>query len=212
MPSEPIVLLGASGHAKMVIEACRSTQAWRIVCCLDRQPRCSKLLGVDVLSESPEAIDRAIEDGQWFLVAIGDNGLRERLSQSLAARGARLATVVSSCAYVSPSACLGPGTVVMPMAAIGASTTIGAGCIINTSASIDHDGWVEPYVHIAPGSHLAGNVRVGIGAMLGIGCSVIPEIEIGEWSIIGAGSTVIRHVPPRSKWVGSPARSIGENA
>jgi sugar O-acyltransferase (sialic acid O-acetyltransferase NeuD family) len=208
MQSEPVVLIGAGGHAKMVIEACRSASTWRLIACMDREPRSTKLLGVDVIDESETAIEQAIEAGQWFFVAIGENAVRGRVSHALAARGAKFATVIAASAYVSRSATVGPGTVIMPNAAIGAATTIGSGCIINTSASIDHDGQIESFAHIAPGTHIAGNVRVGAGAMLGIGCSVIPGIEIGEWAMVGAGSTLIRNIPARSKWVGSPARCI----
>jgi len=37
---------------------------------------------------------------------------------------------------------------------------------------------------------------------------VAPNIKIGKWVIIGAGSVVVRDVPDFTKMVGNPARAI----
>lgn len=208
MNPQPLYLLGAGGHAKMVIEACYRSELVRVAGCFDREPLVPSLLGVLVHPDCDAAIAHAIASRSKFLVAIGENALRQRLTERLLAQGAEFATVVAASAYVSPSARLGVGTVVMPMATIGALAEIGDGCIVNTAASIDHDGHLQAYAHVAPGCHLAGNVHVGAGAFLGVGASVIPDITIGEWAVIGAGTTVIRDIPARTKWVGCPARQI----
>ncbi|MEM5872190.1 MAG: sugar O-acetyltransferase, partial [Candidatus Aenigmatarchaeota archaeon] len=36
----------------------------------------------------------------------------------------------------------------------------------------------------------------------------IPRVTIGDWSIIGAGTTVIKDVPPFSVVVGNPGKVI----
>jgi acetyltransferase EpsM len=208
MNPEPLYLLGAGGHAKMVIEACYRSELYRVAGCFDREPMVPSLLGVLVHSDHDATIAQAIASRSKFLVAIGENALRQRLTERLAAEGAEFATVIAASAYVSPSARLGAGTVVMPMAAIGAMAEVGEGCIINTASSIDHDSYLEAFTHVAPGCHLAGNVTVRTGAMLGVGTSVIPDITIGEWAMIGAGTTVIRDIPAKTKWVGCPARKI----
>jgi sugar O-acyltransferase (sialic acid O-acetyltransferase NeuD family) len=208
MNPQPLYLLGAGGHAKMVIEACYRSELYRVAGCFDREPSLPSLLGVPVHSDQDATFAQAIDSRSKFLVAIGENALRQRLTERLGAKGAEFAIVIAPSAYVSPSARLGAGTVVMPMAAIGALADIGEGCIINTSSSIDHDGYLEAFAHVAPGCHLAGNVTVRTGAILGVGTSVIPNITIGEWAVIGAGTTVIRDIPARTKWVGCPARQI----
>ncbi|MFF2588512.1 hypothetical protein ACFVSS_11545 [Peribacillus butanolivorans] len=49
---------------------------------------------------------------------------------------------------------------------------IGEGCIINTGSTIDHDNYIEDYVHISPGVQVAGTVTIGQGSWLGIGSIV----------------------------------------
>lgn len=205
---DQIVVIGGSGHAKMVIEAARSGNQARVVCCLDVRPSIAELLGVPVVEETPDQIRAYCREGVHFIVAIGENRLRQRVMQRISDLGGYFATIVAESAYVSPSAILGEGTVVMPKAVVGAMARIGSGVILNTACTVDHDTRIDDYAHIAPGCHLAGTVDVGEGALLGIGTCVIPGVRIGAWSTLGANSSVIRAVPDHSTWVGSPARCI----
>jgi UDP-perosamine 4-acetyltransferase len=207
-----IFLLGASGHAKMAIEAAQSSQAWEIVCCLDTpNARPGKLLGVPVEPESPARLDDLQANGFQGFVAIGDNRSRRKLSKMLEDRGVEQPTIIHASAWISPSASIGAGSIVMPKAVVGASCKIGKGAIINTAAHIDHDGLVEDFCHVAPGCHIAGNVTIHEGAFLGVGTSVIPEISIGKWVVVGAGATVIRSIPEHEVWIGNPARLLRKN-
>ncbi|MCS7300843.1 MAG: acetyltransferase, partial [Fimbriimonadales bacterium] len=94
------------------------------------------------------------------------------------------------------------GVVVQPDARIGRH------CIVNTAASVDHDCTIADFVHVAPGARLAGGVKVGEGVLLGVGCCVLPGIQIGAWSVVGAGAVVTEDVPDGVVVVGVPARAI----
>ncbi|KAJ0081838.1 hypothetical protein Patl1_09676 [Pistacia atlantica] len=50
--------------------------------------------------------------------------------------------------------------------------------------------------------------KIGDGVLLGAGTIVLGNIRIGEEAKIGAGSVVLKEVPPRSTAVGNPARLI----
>lgn len=50
--------------------------------------------------------------------------------------------------------------------------------------------------------------RVGHGASIGSGSTILPGISIGEWAMVGAGSVVTEDVPARSVVVGNPARVV----
>jgi len=49
---------------------------------------------------------------------------------------------------------------------------------------------------------------VGSRAMLGVGASVIPGVRIGEGAVVGAGSVVLRDVPPGETVAGAPAKPL----
>ena len=52
--------------------------------------------------------------------------------------------------------------------------------------------------------------KIGNGVLIGAGAKVLGNIRIGECSRIGAGSVVLKEVPPRMTVAGVPAKVIGE--
>jgi serine O-acetyltransferase len=52
--------------------------------------------------------------------------------------------------------------------------------------------------------------KVGRGVLLSTGAKVLGNIEIGEYSRVGAGSVVLKAVPPHTTVAGVPARIIGK--
>ena len=60
----------------------------------------------------------------------------------------------------------------------------------------------------APGVALAGDVTIGTGALVGIGAAVTPGRRVGAWSTVGAGATVVADVADGTVVVGTPAREL----
>lgn len=203
MASEPLVLLGAGGHAKVVL-ATLTACGHEVSEVLDDDPaRHGKtLLGRPVTGP---ITGRALPPGQPATLAIGDN----RVRRELAALDLSWVGAVHPAATVHSTVSLGPGTVVFAGAVVQPDSVLGAHVIVNTSATIDHDCRIDDCVHIAPGCHLAGGVRVEEGALLGIGSAVIPGVTIGAWATVGAGSVVLEDVAPGSVVAGVPARVVG---
>ncbi|MFD1251757.1 MULTISPECIES: serine O-acetyltransferase [Devosia] len=52
--------------------------------------------------------------------------------------------------------------------------------------------------------------KIGNGVLIGAGAKVLGNIKVGDCSRIGAGSVVLKEVPPRSTVAGVPAKVIGE--
>lgn len=52
--------------------------------------------------------------------------------------------------------------------------------------------------------------KVRRGALIGASATILGNIEIGECSRVGAGSVVLRNVPPHSTVAGVPAKVVGE--
>jgi UDP-perosamine 4-acetyltransferase len=211
MEKQLVFILGAGGHAKMVIEVLESMHRFELYGCLDTHRTADRILGVPIFEEDSPTLSRLLAANARALVALGDNQLRMRVTNRFESLGFEFATAIAQSAYVSPSAQVGPGTVVMPKAAIGAQARIGRGVIINTASSVDHDSTIGDFAHVAPGCHLAGNVTVDPGALLGTGTCVIPERRIGAWSILGANSTVVRDIPDKTTYIGTPARQASSS-
>jgi sugar O-acyltransferase (sialic acid O-acetyltransferase NeuD family) len=193
-----INIIGASGHAKSVIDVVESA-GYVVGTIIDDDNTITSVLNHPVNNST--AIDT-----NPLLIAIGDNHTRKGIATKYKDGFAK--ALVHATAVVSPSATLKPGTVVMPRAIINADSKIGMHCIINTAAVIEHDCVLGDYVHISPNATLAGDVTVGEGTQIGIGASVIPGIKIGNWCTIGAGAVIIKDVPDGVTVVGNPGREV----
>jgi sugar O-acyltransferase (sialic acid O-acetyltransferase NeuD family) len=194
-------VLGAGGHAKVVIATARAAGYTSIEVHDDSDDRQGTMLlgipvtgGLGAILEAPDAL---------AVLAIGDNATRARLAGTARCR---FESLVHPSAHVESSAVLGPGVVVFAGVVIQPDCRLGDHTIVNTGATIDHDCLLGRAVHVAPGCHLAGNVTLGEGAFLGIGTVVIPGRTIGEWAVVGAGAAVIHDLPSRALAVGVPAR------
>lgn len=203
-PSDGIYVIGAGGHAKVVIDTLQA--AGRQVLAVfddDSRRRGESLLGVPILGPISEIPAR----GQ-AVIAIGDNGTRRRLAETLQLCWV---TVVHPAAIVAASAIVDEGAVIFAGAVVQPDARIGRHVVINTSASIDHDCRIEPFAHVAPGCCLAGNVTVGSETLLGIGSRVVPNVTIGERVVVGAGGVVIRSVESGVTVVGVPAEPVRQS-
>lgn len=196
-----VVLVGAGGHAKVVLAALLAA-GHRVGAVLDDDPRRWRRALLDCTVEGP--IEPGRLSGRPAVLAIGDNAARQRL----ASLPAEWLTVVHPAALVHDSVVLGPGSVVFAGAVVQPGARLGSHVIVNTGASIDHDCELGDFVHVAPGARLAGEVRVGVGALLGIGCCVVPGIVIGPWATIGAGAAVVSDVGEKERVAGVPARPL----
>lgn len=200
---EPLVIFGAGGHARVVIEVCRASgQSVKVI--LDDHPAMTTLMGAPVFREA---------DAPWkempqfrFLVAVGSNTARARIFEQLLGRGGTPATAIHPFTSISPSASIGAGTVIMAGVVVNAGAIVQENCILNTGCRVDHDCQIEANVHLCPGVTLAGTVRVGRNTMIGTGSSCIPGVSVGKDVTIGAGSVVVRDIPDDVVAYGNPAR------
>lgn len=196
-------MIGGGGHAMSCLDAADGGSV-RFVGYVSPEPDprlpLEHLGGDDALPGLQERLGLAF-------VAVGDNRRRSALSASVVRLGFDLVTLVAGTARVSPLAFLAPGAAVLHHAFVGPRTRVGTGAIVNTAATADHDCTIGDFAHIAPGTHLAGGVDIGAGAFAGVGVSIIPDVRIGAWSVVGAGAVVTDPVSPETTVMGVPARA-----
>jgi sugar O-acyltransferase (sialic acid O-acetyltransferase NeuD family) len=199
-----VFLVGASGHAKVIIDIIEREKKHQIRYIIDDNPdlKGKVVWGYQVRGGREEIVSE--HDGPWqAVVAVGDNSARRMLADWLRASRIRLMSAVHPSAQIGRDVIIGAGTVIMANVVINPSSIIGENVILNTGVSVDHDCHVAEDVHIAPGSTLCGSVSVGAGAFIGAGSTVIQNISIGAGAFVGAGSVITRDVPEKAKVVGN---------
>lgn len=209
-PLNPVQLLvaGAGGHAKVVIDALLhqtfDTAHLRLV---DDDPKAWGLTVLGLKVGGPLAL--AAELAGAFHVAIGHNISRERTASVLVQFGLVPRTILHPRASIAASSLLGDGCFVAAQAVVGPAARLGDHCIVNHGAVVDHDNTIGPCSHVAPHATLGGGVSIGARSLIGAGATVRPGVSIGDDCVVGAGAVVLRDVTSGTTVVGVPARRLG---
>ena len=204
---KPVALIGYSGHAYVVKEIFDSMGARVAAFCEHRpdvpNPFCLQYLGW----EGDEQVVQRLNAFAWF-VALGDNGLRAKISHSLEQQLGKAVQALHASATISPTATLAPGVMVAPRVVINAMAAVAEGVICNTGAIVEHECTVGAYVHLAPGAVLCGGVQVGALTLIGANAVVLPGIKIGKRARIGAGAVIVKDVADGQTVVGNRHRLL----
>lgn len=211
MPTEPFLrsnclLIGAGGHALVVLDALRALHPAMAVEVYDDNPALVGKQLLDVAIRAPVAT--AEPSGKFCHVAIGHNETRRQKAEYLQELGAQLFTVTHPAATLSPGASVGTACFLAASAIVAPGAQIGKGVIVNHGAVVDHHCQVGDWTHLAPRTVLGGGVMIEEGAMLGAGCIILPCLRVGKHAIIGAGAVVTRNVASGETWVGVPAKEL----
>ncbi len=196
-----LLVIGAGGHAKVVVDAAR-VAGFRDISVAGQAGDPPELLGIPVLADPSQL------EPQPFVVAIGDNATRARYFAEFRDAGFEPTRIVHPSAVISPSVTIGAGTFVAAGVVVNVDASIGENAIINTRCTIDHDCEIGDHAHIGPGSSLCGGCRVGEGSLIGVGASMAPGSNVGAWSLVGAGAVIVDDLPSNTISVGVPARVI----
>jgi acetyltransferase-like isoleucine patch superfamily enzyme len=59
---------------------------------------------------------------------------------------------------------------------------------------------------------VSGGVVIEENAFLGVNSTLRDHIKVGQYALIGAGSTVVEDVAPRAVYVGTKAKATGKDS
>lgn len=194
---KPIYILGAGGHASVLIDMLKENgNEISTICSPQIDVTRKAYAAIPVLED--ENILLNIATSELVLVngvgSLPGDDLRKKLFCKFEEQGFLFKQVISKNAIVSTFATLGHGVQVMAGAIIQAGAVIGDNAIINTGVIIEHDCIIGKHNHIAPGVTLSGQVITGDDVHIGTGATVIQNVSIGEDTVIAAGATVTKRI------------------
>ncbi len=205
-----LVVVGAGGHARSVLDAVRAAGEHEAVACTDPRPELAgqDLDGVPIVGDDSQLADLLEGGVGGACIGLGgsaDNRPRKALFERVVGGGFQLPVIIHPAATVSSNARLGRGCVVLAAAVVGPGASLADNVVVNTGAVVEHDCIIEAHVHIATGALLGGEVVCERLAHIGIGASVLNSVRIGAGAVVGGGSAVIRDVASETTVVGCPA-------
>ena len=207
----PIIVLGAGGHAKVVIDTLLALGR-KIAGIADSDPKThgNDVLGVSVLGgeeavEARAAGDISLANG---VGSTGDAGRRKDIFERFRDKGYEFVSIVHPSAIIAAGIEIKDGAQIMAGAIIQPDCRIGENAIINTGARVDHDGIIGDHAHVAPGAVLGGTVSVGAQTHIGAGATVIQNIKIGTRCLVAAGAVVTGDIADGIRVSGVPAQPM----
>lgn len=208
-----LLLFGAGGHAKTVIDTVEKTGTYQIVGILDDDSSKvgQKILGYCVLGGREKLTGSGFQGVRMVFTAVGHNMDRSQLSEYLTNLGYEQPALIHPSAELLRGCSVGKGTVVFPKAVVGADVEVGAGVIVSIGCVLGHDCRVGDFGQIAPNVTINGGAEVGKYALIGSGSVILAGVQVGDHVIVGANSMLNRDLPAGVTAVGSPAKIIRRN-
>lgn len=205
-----IILIGAGGHAKVLLDIF-SSETTNVIGYVNTIKQDSAEFSQ--LSYLGSDADIDYENFSTCKVANGiginkDLITRKKIFDLYKIKGFRFITLVHPNAIVSKRSNVLEGVQVFTNAIVQASSIIGENTIINTGAIIEHDASIGAHCHIASGAIVTGGVYIEDSVFVGAGAVVLPNCKIVSKTIIGAGAVVCKNIIEPGVYAGNPAHKI----
>ncbi len=151
-------------------------------------------------------------ENEVFVCTLPDQKYRAAYVELLGARGAKFITLIHNHALVSRNAVIGEGTIIGPYCSVAPNTRIGRHSSLNSHIGVGHDCVIGNFCHINAFTLVGGFTHIADGVTIHPHCSILPRKRIGERSVVGVGSIVLRSVKRDTTVFGNPAKVISSLA
>lgn len=208
-----LIIVGAGGFAREVLQLVEDINQrdsrWEVIGFIDEDAgkKGNIINGYPILGgfewflEGAENIDVAF--------AVGNPQVRKRLVDKFRQSfNAAYPNLIHPSVKLSKFVDIGIGNIICQSVILTTNITLGDFNILNLNSTVGHDTNIGSFCTIAPGVNISGHAALNDGCDLGTNSCIIQGKTVGEWSIIGAGSVIVKDIGPRCTAVGVPAKVI----
>jgi sugar O-acyltransferase (sialic acid O-acetyltransferase NeuD family) len=207
-----IVIIGGGNQAHYVIDIIERTGKYNIVGITDSiHPVGTDRFGYKIIGRQEDILE-LIDQHQIYggIIAVGDNWIRENiyLQVSSLAPNFEFINAIHPSVIIGNNVKIGKGVTAMANVIFNPKSIIGDFTFFATGAQIEHDCIISDFASISAGSITGGHVKLGKYSALTLGVTVLDRLEIGENTVVGAGSLVLKSLPSNILAYGNPAKII----
>jgi sugar O-acyltransferase (sialic acid O-acetyltransferase NeuD family) len=173
----------------------------------DSEPKGKMINGYPVLGGRKELNEYPEE--LCIAYAVGNPATKKKIVDSLTNSKISTPTLVHPSVYIGKDdVAIGEGCIICAGCIITVNIRIGNFVILNLGCTVGHDTVIEDHASFMPSVNISGEVVIREGVYAGTGAKIINQLEIGAYTIIGAGAVVSKTLPEYCTAVGIPAKPI----
>lgn len=135
------------------------------------------------------------------------NDIRRQKHMECKSRGLNVLTYVSENAQVYTND-IGEGSIIMPGSYVGPFSKIGECSVVWPGVVLSHHNIIGDNCWIAPSCCIGGGAKVNHNCFLGLGSTIRNEIELADYTFVGAHTYVGKDTVQGGAYVGVPSRLL----
>ncbi|MFB9057603.1 acetyltransferase [Mariniflexile ostreae] len=207
-----LIIIGASGHAKVIIEIIETLGNYSIIGLIDSfKCKGTRVFGYEILGQDKD-IPYLSKTYNVFtgVIAIGDNWTRKNIYKDIKKHlpDFNFISAIHPKSIIDKNVKIGRGAVIMAGAVVNSDAKIGDFCVIHAQASLGHDSKMNNYSSLGSNATVGGNVKIGALSAIALNANVIQGISIGTHCVIGAGALINRKIGGYKMVYGVPGKVI----
>ena len=177
------------------------------------------------VDNDPELIGQKIDDIQVYkhedlpvskdfygICGVMDYKLRRKIVRTeIETKEYILPTLIHPVTVKSSDFIAGPGSIILSGAHIGYNVKIGKCVLVTINTVLGHDLIVGEYTSIMASVAIGGNCSIGEGCFIGSGAILNQGVKIGNESLVGMGTSIIKDVPDKTSVINYPRNVLRDN-
>jgi sugar O-acyltransferase (sialic acid O-acetyltransferase NeuD family) len=206
-----LIIIGARGFGREVYGLATQTNEygseWNIKGFLD--DKVDALNGFDNYPVILSSVhDYNIQSGDVFVCALGDTVQKRKYIKMILDKGGEFVNVIHPTSIIGLNTKMGSGIIICPFTYVSNDVTLGSFVTIQTHSAVGHNTVIGDYAQINALTFFGGFSKIEDGVTVNPGAKIAPKRTVGENSIIGLNSSVIRDIKPNCTAYGNPAKAI----
>ena len=212
-----LVIFGTGELAHIAYEYFTHDSEYEVIAfCLDADYIDKKnFLGLPIISY-PELTTNFDPENIDVYIAIGAtkmNSAREAVFERIKSQGFKLASYVSSKAFVWHNVDIGQNVFIFENNTLQPFTKVEDNCILWSGNHIGHRTIIRAHSFISSHCVVSGYCEIGNNSYLGVNCTINDKIKISPRTLLGSGTVITKNTQEDSIYVGNPAKVVpGKNS
>lgn len=207
---KPLIIIGAGGYAKILIELVRLSGLYRVEAVIGLESDSQDTILGEKILKGDKYIQEYLDKGiNLVAIAIGaytSNKRRAEIFNYFQEQGFTVVSLIHPSAEISPSVKIGAGAVINAGVIINSDVTIGDDVSIAPGTVIEHEAVINDHVLLSTASTIGAGSVIGNSALLGVASVIIPRVKVGANALVAAGAVVVSDIPDNSRVFGIPAK------